>query len=75
MGSRGQSGWAVQAAGGRRSARFGALGAVRSHAMRRHARVTVELTDFSVFYSQGLSESITAELKAGKSEVIREGSS
>lgn len=33
-------------------------------------RVTVELTDFSVFYSQGLAESITAELKAGKSEVL-----
>ncbi|ODT03013.1 MAG: DNA methylase [Gemmatimonadetes bacterium SCN 70-22] len=33
-------------------------------------RLTVELTDFSVFYSQGLAESITAELKAGKSEVL-----
>ncbi len=32
-------------------------------------RVTVELTDFSVFYSQGLAESTTAELTAGKSEV------
>ena len=33
-------------------------------------RVTVELTDFSVFYSQGLAESITAELKVGKSDVL-----
>lgn len=33
-------------------------------------RLSVELTDFSVFYSQGLAESITAELKAGKSEVL-----
>lgn len=32
--------------------------------------LAVELTDFSVHYSQGLEESITAELKAGKSEVV-----
>ena len=31
--------------------------------------LSVELTDFSVYYSQGLIESIEAELKAGKSEV------
>ena len=31
--------------------------------------ITVELADFSVHYSQGLVDSITAELKAGKSEV------
>jgi DNA modification methylase len=30
----------------------------------------IELTDFSVYYSQGLVDSITAELKAGKSEVV-----
>jgi site-specific DNA-methyltransferase (adenine-specific)/adenine-specific DNA-methyltransferase len=30
----------------------------------------IELTDFSVHYSQGLVDSITAELKAGKSEVV-----
>ncbi|MBC7843793.1 MAG: site-specific DNA-methyltransferase [Gemmatimonadaceae bacterium] len=30
----------------------------------------VELTDFSVYYSQGLIESIQAELKPGKSEVV-----
>jgi adenine-specific DNA-methyltransferase len=30
----------------------------------------VELTDFSVYYSQGLIESIEAELKAGKSDVV-----
>ncbi len=34
--------------------------------------LSVELTDFSVYYSQGISESITAELKAGKSEVVCE---
>jgi site-specific DNA-methyltransferase (adenine-specific)/adenine-specific DNA-methyltransferase len=30
----------------------------------------IELTDFSVHYSQGLVDSITAELKSGKSEVV-----
>ena len=34
--------------------------------------LSVELTDFSVYYSQGLLDSITAELKAGKSEVVCE---
>ncbi len=34
--------------------------------------MTVELTDFSVYYSQGLAESITADLKEGKSEVVCE---
>ena len=32
--------------------------------------VRVELTDFSVFYSQGAIDSISAELKANKSEVV-----
>lgn len=32
--------------------------------------VAVELTDFSVYYSQGLIDSIEAELNAGKSEVV-----
>jgi hypothetical protein len=32
----------------------------------------VELTDFSVYYSQGLVDSIAAELKEGKSEVVCE---
>jgi site-specific DNA-methyltransferase (adenine-specific)/adenine-specific DNA-methyltransferase len=32
--------------------------------------LAVELTDFSVFYSQGLADAIAAELKEGKSEVI-----
>lgn len=32
--------------------------------------LAVELTDFSVYYSQGIAESIAAELKAGKSEVV-----
>jgi site-specific DNA-methyltransferase (adenine-specific)/adenine-specific DNA-methyltransferase len=34
--------------------------------------LTVELTDFSVYYSQGITESIAAELKEGKSEVVCE---
>lgn len=34
--------------------------------------VSVELKDFSVYYSQGLIESISAELKAGKGEVVCE---
>ena len=32
----------------------------------------MELTDFSVFYSQGLADAIAAELKEGKSEVVCE---
>jgi adenine-specific DNA-methyltransferase len=32
--------------------------------------VRVELTDFSVFYSQGMIDSISAEMKSGKSEVV-----
>ena len=32
--------------------------------------LSVELTDFSVYYSQGLVDAITAEMKAGKSEVV-----
>jgi adenine-specific DNA-methyltransferase len=34
--------------------------------------LSVELTDFSVYYTQGVLDSITAELKAGKSEVVCE---
>jgi DNA modification methylase len=34
--------------------------------------VALELTDFSVYYSQGLVDSVAAELKAGKSEVVCE---
>jgi DNA modification methylase len=34
--------------------------------------LAVELTDFSVYYSQGLADSIAAELKEGKSEVVCE---
>ncbi|HMO65039.1 MAG TPA: site-specific DNA-methyltransferase, partial [Verrucomicrobiota bacterium] len=34
--------------------------------------LAVELSDFSVYYTQGISEAITAELKAGKSEVVCE---
>jgi DNA modification methylase len=32
--------------------------------------LAIQLTDFSVHYSQGLVHSITAEMKAGKSEVV-----
>ena len=35
--------------------------------------LSIELTDFSVHYSQGLVDSITAEMKAGKSEVACDG--
>lgn len=34
--------------------------------------LAVELTDFSVYYSQGIAQSIEAELKEGKSEVVCE---
>ena len=34
--------------------------------------VAVELTDFSVYYSQGLTDAIAADLKEGKSEVVCE---
>lgn len=34
--------------------------------------LAVELTDFSVFYSQGIADSIAAELREGKSEVVCE---
>ncbi len=34
--------------------------------------VAVELTDFSVYYSQGIADSIAAEMKEGKSEVVCE---
>ncbi|MBL9149858.1 MAG: site-specific DNA-methyltransferase [Phycisphaerae bacterium] len=35
-------------------------------------RVAVELTDFSVHYSQGIADALAAELKEGKSEVVCE---
>jgi len=34
--------------------------------------VTVELTDFSVYYSQGIADAIAAEMREGKSEVVCE---
>ncbi len=34
--------------------------------------VAVELSDFSVYYSQGIADAIAADLKAGKSEVVCE---
>ena len=33
-------------------------------------KLAVELTDFSVFYTQGLLDSVAAELKEGKSEIV-----
>ena len=35
-------------------------------------RVAIELADFSVYYTQGLVDSVAAELKEGKSEVVCE---
>lgn len=35
-------------------------------------RISVELTDFSVYYTQGLVDAISADLKEGKSEVVCE---
>jgi site-specific DNA-methyltransferase (adenine-specific)/adenine-specific DNA-methyltransferase len=35
-------------------------------------KLAVQLTDFSVYYSQGLTEAIAADLKEGKSEVMCE---
>jgi site-specific DNA-methyltransferase (adenine-specific)/adenine-specific DNA-methyltransferase len=35
-------------------------------------QLVVELTDFSVYYSQGLADAIAADLKGGKSEVVCE---
>lgn len=42
------------------------------HQPRNKLAVAIELTDFSVYYSQGIADSITAELKEGKSEVVCE---
>ena len=39
---------------------------------RNPLSIVLELTDFSVYYTQGLVDAITAELKAGKSEVVCE---
>jgi hypothetical protein len=33
-------------------------------------KLSIELTDFSVYYSQGLAKAVEAELKEGKSEVV-----
>jgi len=33
-------------------------------------RLTIELTDFSVYYTQGLVDAISADLKEGKSDVV-----
>lgn len=35
-------------------------------------KLAIELTDFSVYYSQGLADSIAADMKTGKSEVVCE---
>lgn len=39
---------------------------------RNPLALTVELSDFSVYYSQGVADSIAAELREGKSEVVCE---
>ena len=41
-------------------------------ATKTNLTLAVELTDFSVYYSQGVADSIAAELKEGKSEVTCE---
>jgi site-specific DNA-methyltransferase (adenine-specific)/adenine-specific DNA-methyltransferase len=40
------------------------------YAKKDKLSLQIELTDFSVYYTQGLLDSVAAELKAGKSEVV-----
>jgi hypothetical protein len=42
------------------------------HDKKDKLKLQIELTDFSVYYSQGLAKAIEAELKEGKSEVVCE---
>ncbi|MDP3722938.1 MAG: DNA methyltransferase [Candidatus Omnitrophota bacterium] len=42
------------------------------HDKKNTLRLAVELTDFSVYYTQGVIDAIAAELKEGKSEVVCE---
>ena len=42
----------------------------RASTKRTSSTLSVELTDFSVYYSQGIADAIAAELKEGKSEVV-----
>jgi site-specific DNA-methyltransferase (adenine-specific)/adenine-specific DNA-methyltransferase len=42
------------------------------HDKKDRLKLQIELTDFSVYYSQGLAKAIEAELKEGKSEVVCE---
>jgi site-specific DNA-methyltransferase (adenine-specific)/adenine-specific DNA-methyltransferase len=46
--------------------------AIPRYDKKQKLAVTIELADFSVYYSQGFVESVEAELKAGKSEVVCE---
>ena len=46
--------------------------AIPRYDKKQKLAVTIELADFSVYYSQGFSDSVAAELKAGKSEVVCE---
>lgn len=39
---------------------------------KQKLRVTIELADFSVYYTQGLVDAVAAEMKEGKSEVVCE---
>jgi site-specific DNA-methyltransferase (adenine-specific)/adenine-specific DNA-methyltransferase len=71
---------AVPAAGsGGGSPRAGTPGGTPRELAGEDARATVcdltiaiELTDFSVYYSQGIADSIAAEMREGKSEVVCE---
>jgi len=42
------------------------------HDKKNTLRLAVELTDFSIYYTQGIIDAIAAELKEGKSEVVCE---
>ncbi|MBN2702754.1 MAG: hypothetical protein JXR23_00945 [Pontiellaceae bacterium] len=44
----------------------------KSENSKSELTLAIELTDFSVYYSQGIADAISAELKAGKSEVVCE---
>jgi len=46
--------------------------AIPRYAQKDKFTVQIELADFSVYYTQGLVDSIAAELKEGKSEVVCE---
>ena len=52
--------------------RYGIVAGVTDPGHSAKLAVSVELTDFSVYYSQGIADAIAADLKEGKSEVVCE---